>query len=261
MKMYGELADWWPLISAPADYADEARDAVRFIRDAAKIPVRTLLELGSGGGNNASHLKRSFRLTLVEPSEGMRRVSRALNPDCEHLAGDMRTVRLGRLFDAVMVHDAIMYMRPEADLRAAIATVAAHLRPGGVAYLTPDFTAETFRPGTGHGGHDERPTRGGRFRAARYLEWTLPPTHPRRTEYSVHYAFLLRERDGSLRTAHDTHREGLYPRRTWLRLLREEGLVPRRATRVEDGRKYDVFLARKPVVIGGASRRTRRPSG
>jgi hypothetical protein len=46
-------------------------------------------------------------MTLVEPSVGMLAVSRALNPDLEHVQGDMRTVRLGRHFDAVFVHDAI----------------------------------------------------------------------------------------------------------------------------------------------------------
>lgn len=41
-----------------------------------------MLELGSGGGNNASHLKRHAAMTLVEPAPGMRTVSAALNPDC-----------------------------------------------------------------------------------------------------------------------------------------------------------------------------------
>jgi trans-aconitate methyltransferase len=72
--------------------------------------VREVLELGSGGGNNASHMKRAFAMILVEPSDGMREISRRLNPECEHRSGDMRTVRLDRTFDAVFVHDAIMYM-------------------------------------------------------------------------------------------------------------------------------------------------------
>ena len=40
----------------------------------------------------------------------MLELSRTLNPDCEHLEGDMRTLRLGRTFDAVLIHDAVMYM-------------------------------------------------------------------------------------------------------------------------------------------------------
>src|SRR5918992_3356639 len=125
------------------------------IRAASRGPVREVLELGSGGGNNASHMKRAFAMTLVEPSDGMREISRKLNPECEHTPGDMRTVRLDRTFDAVFVHDAIMYMTTEDDLRTALTTVAVHLAPGGVALVAPDATTETFREATEHGGGDE----------------------------------------------------------------------------------------------------------
>ncbi len=44
-----------------------------------------------------------FTMTLVDPSEQMIAGSRQLNPECEHLCGDMRAVRLGRDFHAVLV--------------------------------------------------------------------------------------------------------------------------------------------------------------
>ena len=81
----------------------------------------------------------------------------------------MRTLRLGRTFDAVLVHDAVMYMTTEADLRQAIETAYVHVRPGGVAVFAPDFVKETFKPSTDHGGHD------GDGRALRYLEWSFDP--------------------------------------------------------------------------------------
>src|SRR5688572_31425909 len=91
-KLYTELADWWPLLSAPAEYEEEARFYERALVNACVGASRTLLELGSGGGNNASFLKQRFDLVLVDRSPGMLRVSRALNPECEHVEGDMRTV-------------------------------------------------------------------------------------------------------------------------------------------------------------------------
>jgi len=236
-QMYDGLADWWPAISPPAEYAEEAALYVGMIRDAARRPVREVLELGSGGGNNASHMKRAFAMTLVEPSDGMRKVSRALNPECEHVPGDMRTVRLGRAFDAVFVHDAIMYMTTEDDLRAALSTVAAHLEPGGVALVVPDATTETFQEAIEHGGGEEV---GGR--RARYLMWTLPPELGG-TSYETHYAFLLREPDGSVRAVHDVHGEGLFSRATWLRLFGEVGLVAEFAQRKIEGEEYDSFIA------------------
>src|SRR5947199_313515 len=80
------------------------------------VPVHEVLELGSGGGHNAVHLKARFTMTLVDLSAGMLDMSRRLNPECEHHQGDMRTVRLGRTFDAVFVHDAVDYMLTEDDL-------------------------------------------------------------------------------------------------------------------------------------------------
>lgn len=244
MKLYEELADWWPLVSAPADYAEEAAEYLRLFRSAATGPLREVLELGSGGGNNASHLKREFKLTLVDPSEGMRKVSRALNPECEHLPGDMRTVRLGRVFDAVFVHDAVEYMTTEADLRAALETVSIHLRPGGVAQVAPDATTETFAPGESVEGGDEPPGPDGRSRSVRYLMWTLP-LEPGSTVSAVHFSLLLRERDGSVRAVHDVHHFGVFSRAAWLRLFDEVGLDARLEPRTIEGTQYDTFVAIK----------------
>src|SRR2546425_9440594 len=124
-KLYGELASWFHLLSSPPDYAEEAEFARSLIGNA-----QTVLELGSGGGNNASHLKAHFKMTLVDLSEGMLDLSRKLNPECEHIQADMKTLRLCRLFDGVLVHDAIMYMTTETDLRRAIETAYVHCKPG-----------------------------------------------------------------------------------------------------------------------------------
>ena len=105
--LYRDLASWWPLLSRPEEYAEEAAFAASLLRT-AKPPTRTVLELGSGGGNNAFHLKRDFEMTLVDLSDDMLAVSRELNPECEHVLGDMRKLRLDRTFDVVFVHDAIV---------------------------------------------------------------------------------------------------------------------------------------------------------
>ena len=88
-RFYGELAAWWPLISPPEEYAEEAAFAAALLRSAS-IPVREVLELGSGGESNAVHLKADFAVTLVDVSEPMLEVSRALNPECAHACGDIR---------------------------------------------------------------------------------------------------------------------------------------------------------------------------
>jgi len=237
-KLYGELSSWFHLLSDPADYAEEAEFARGLMVESCSAPPETLLELGSGGGNNASHLKAHFKLMLVDLSPGMLDLSRTINPDCEHIQGDMKTIRLGRTFDMVLIHDAIMYMTSEDDLRQAIETAFAHCRPGGAALFMPDVIRETFVSLTTHGGHDST---GGDGRAIRYIEWTFD-ANPSDTTYTVDFAYLLRERNGPVRVVHDTHVFGIFLRETWLQLLREAGFEPRA---VADPWGREVFVCKK----------------
>src|SRR5260370_16985190 len=96
MKLYGDLAEWWPIFSAPEDYKEEADFVARALTQSGAPRPRSVLELGSGGGNSAFHLKKRFAMTLVDLSPQMLAVSRARNPECEHLEGDIPTGPLGQ---------------------------------------------------------------------------------------------------------------------------------------------------------------------
>ncbi|MEZ5398073.1 MAG: class I SAM-dependent methyltransferase [Bryobacteraceae bacterium] len=221
MKLYGELAAWWPLFSAPGEYEEEAAAYAHHLAATGDGPAETLVEFGAGGGNNAWFLKRRFRsVTLVDISPAMIDVSSRLNPDCEHAAGDMRTARLGRQFDRVFIHDAVCYMTTLDDLRQAVETAYLHCRPGGGALFAPDYTRETFEPSTDCGGAD------GDGRALRYLEWVHAPAADE-SVYRVDYVVVLREANGAVRVERDEHVEGLFARDEWLAVLRGVGFVPR----------------------------------
>jgi SAM-dependent methyltransferase len=241
-KLYDQLSSWWPLLSPPAEYAEEAEFYAGNLLATGSQPARTLLELGSGGGNNASYLKKQFTMTLVDRSPGMLALSCALNPECEHVQGDMRTVRLGRQFDRVFIHDAVAYMTTLSDLRKTIESAFAHCRPGGAALFAPDHVRENFRSGTDHGGSD------GEHRGLRYLEWTWDP-NPADSTYIVDYAYMLRESDGAIRVEHDRHIEGLFVRSEWLQLLTDAGFQPRNMpfdhSELEPG-SYEIFIGVKP---------------
>jgi SAM-dependent methyltransferase len=166
-------------------------------------------------------MKRRFeQLTLVDRSPGMLEVSRSLNPECEHLVGDMRDVRLGRLFDCVFVHDAICYATSETDLQRVIGTAYSHCEPGGAALFAPDFVRENFSASTDHGGED-----GDDGRGLRFLEWAWDPD-PTDTTYQVEYALVLREPDGEVRVRHDRHLEGLFAIAVWMDILRRADFRP-----------------------------------
>jgi len=236
-KLYAELAAWWPLVSDPAEYAEEAAFFLPLLADVIARPPVTLLELGSGGGSNALYLKTSFAaVTLIDLSPQMLAVSRQLNPDCEHQAGDMRTLRLGREFDVVFVHDAIEYMTSSAELRQAFETAFVHCKSGGMALFVPDTVRETFAASTDQGGQD------GEGRSLRYFEWSYDPDASDST-YITDYVFLFREGQQPAQVEHDQHVLGLFSRDDWLRLLAETGF---QAEFVIDPYDRHVFVARKP---------------
>jgi SAM-dependent methyltransferase len=237
LKLYRELATWWPLLSPPEDYADEAERFWRLLSEVGLPSSPSLLELGCGGGSNAFYLKKHFaHLTLTDVSPHMLAVSRVLNPDCDHLQGDMRMLRLGRVFDAVFIHDAIDYMTTPHDLRQAMETAFAHCTAGGVALFVPDHVRETFQPSTDHGGRD------GAGRALRYLEWAYDPD-ANDTTYVVEFAYFLREANQPVRVEHEQHIHGLFPRAEWFRLFTAVGF---QAEIVRDQYERDIFVARRP---------------
>ncbi len=242
--MYTDNAPWFHALTAPEEYAEEAEIYRREIFSASHIPVREVLELGSGGGNNASHLKKHFQMTLVDLSPEMLAISRALNPECEHLQGDMRAVRLERQFDAVFIHDAVMYMTSLEDLRQAIVDCLT-CTASRVAWrcLHRIASKRLFVPSTDHGGHDRE------GRSMRYLEWNWDPD-PTDTTFIADFAYLLRQPDGSIRCEHDRHTLGLFPRADWLRLLEETGFTahvrPFDHSEVEPG-MTEIFIGVKPT--------------
>lgn len=240
MKMpllYRNLASWWHLFSSPADYRTETRPFRRLLLSHGSAPANTVLEMGSGGGNNAFYLKKWFDMTLLDRSTGMLKSSRRINPECEHLEGDMRTTRLDRTFDRVFIHDAIMHMTSERELARALRTAFVHTRPRGATLVAPDCTRESYSSLTHHGGND------GKDRSLRYLEWNFDPD-PDDTRYEVHFAYMLRDARGRVRTHHDVHEFGVFPKSTWLRALRQAGF---RARCIDDPvLRRDVFVGVRP---------------
>ena len=177
----------------------------------------------------------------------MLELSRSLNPDCRHVEGDMRWVRLGETFDAVFVHDAVAYITTEADLAATVATARGHCRPGGVALFVPTTSPSGSGPGPSSGGHD------GPDRALRYVEWVWDPD-PDDTTYVVDFAYLLRDETGAVRCEQDRHVCGLFPRATWLKLIEAAGF--RTSTHVaQDDPDLPIEVLRRPRLEFAPMRR------
>jgi SAM-dependent methyltransferase len=237
MRLYSELAGWWPLLSPPIHYVEEARDLLPLLLEGDDGGSRrTLLELGSGGGSLAFHLKDHFTLTLTDRSAEMLAVNKGVNPEAEHIVGDMMTLDLGRLFDRVLIHDAIMYATDPEAVRATLGNAARHCRAGGRMVVVPDCVRETFEPSTECGGED-----GADGRGLRYLMWTWD-ADPTDHVYEVEFAFLLRDPSGRVTVERDSHKDGCFPRADWLKWFGEAGFDARIHF---DPWKRDVFVGVK----------------
>lgn len=239
-RLYGDLAWLWPYLSDPADYAREATYWRRALRRRLGRGRHSLLELGVGGGSNLSHLTAHYDATAVDLSEAMLDHSRRLNPGVEHLLGDMRSVRLGRTFDAVLIHDALDHLTTERDLRRTFATAAAHLEPGGLLVIAPYWYRDGFRPP-----YVEHTTRADARCEVTYVEYTWDP-NPRDTKIEAVFSYFIR-RGGSLVVERDRLEFGIFPMRTWLGLLREAGFTVERDPYpvADDGRELWLLVGRK----------------
>ena len=219
-RLYRDLAWLWPIFSPPAEYAEDAGHWRAALRARLGPGRHSLLELGCGGGHTLSHLTADFSLTAADLSPDMLALSAALNPGVIHYRGDMRTIRLGRAFAAILIHDAIDYMLTAADLRAVFATAKAHLEPGGILLISPDYFRETFAGPTVQ--HWIRPSANLDLTV---IEYCYDPD-PADTTIESLFFFLLREAGGDLRVEQDRHSTGLFPSDLWLQLLTDAGFAP-----------------------------------
>lgn len=203
---YNELAWTEDLLSDPSDYEDEAAVYIALIKQNSLHTPGTLLHLGCGAGGHDAFFKQHFAVTGVDMSPGMLDRARLRHPEIEYIEGDMRTIRLGRAFDAVAIPESIDYMSSLSELRMAIATAVAHLKPGGV-LLVVGKTREIFKENnfayTG-----EREDLHVTVLENNYINRYRPDT------YEAALVYLIRWKDDlTIRT--ETHVLGLFSQKAW----------------------------------------------
>jgi SAM-dependent methyltransferase len=218
MRLYAELAQYWELLSPLGEHEEEAALIFGLLSSSAD-PMESLLELGSGTGAVAHFLPSHIQATLVDRSESMLTISRQRSPRHRHLCADLLTLSLPEQFDVVLMHDAVMYLQSEDELRRALTIAKAHCRPGGTLLFLPDLMREDFHSGhTLVGGSDQGDV------GARLTEWHWDPD-PEDDLFRVEFSLMLREK-GSVRTIHESHTMSFFSRTRWTALLVELGLEP-----------------------------------
>lgn len=246
-RLYGDLAWIWPIMSPPEEYVEEAETFASVIRAHARRDVRTLLHLACGGGHVDNRLKEEFEITGVDLSNNMLGLARALNPEVEYVAGDVRTMRLGRTFDAVFIDDGIVYMLTQDDLRSAFRTAFEHLRPGGVMLTYVESVPETFEQNK-----TQCTKRSSGDTDVVYVENMYDP-NPADTTYETTFIYIVR-RGGKLVVETDLHVCGIFPLDAWRTGLRDTGFDVEELTfghsTFPEGFSHPMFVCLRPEHAG-----------
>ena len=135
MTVFADYSRYYNLLYADKDYAGEVGFIEGLIRE-YKPGAKSILDLGCGTGRHASFLAdRNYRVHGVDMSEEMLLVaSQVKRPDgLTFSRGDVRSIRLGRKFDAVIsLFHVMCYQTTNEDLKKAFLTAYEHLDKDGI---------------------------------------------------------------------------------------------------------------------------------
>lgn len=225
--VFDAYAAYYDLLYREKDYQGEV-DYLAGLLARHAPGASSLLELGCGTGAHALHFAMlglatrgiDLSTTMVERA---RALANAQRPDVrgrmQFEVGDARTWRSDGRFDAVMsLFHVFSYQVADADIRATIATAAAHLRPDGV--LIADFW---HGPGVEAIGPEER-HRVLEHDGVRVTRHAVPHHDVASRRVDVAYDMVVEDlaRGGSERIR-ETHRMRYFHREELERWLREAG--------------------------------------
>lgn len=249
-RLYTDLAWLWPHLSPPDHYTAEAAhlDALltEHLGPSTESTPHRILELGAGGGHTLVHLDTRggqggrHHTIAADLSPQMLAHAAQLIPGLSTHADDMRTMRLGETFDAVLIHDAIDYLITEDDLAKTFATAKAHLRPGGLLFVAPTYLKETFDDNEvaddGTTINDDQLT---------YFTYVHDPD-PTDTTFEMILLYLIRNlKTRKVQVIEDRHTLGLFAYETWTTLMEQAGFDVQPIDPTEDA-AWELFLGKSP---------------
>jgi SAM-dependent methyltransferase len=201
------------------DYPAEAAELHRLIQEACP-GAKTLLDVACGTGAHLVEMQRWYAVEGVDLSPAMLAVARTRLPGVSLREADMRALELGRTFDAVTcLFSSIGYMTDRAEMRSAIARLAAHVAPGGVlivdGWVRPAEWRDHFRPEHPDVAHDDEVT---------VVRLAFSRRNGSITELEMHH---LVQTDGGIEYFTETHRLRLTETDDYVAAVSDAGLKAR----------------------------------
>ncbi len=145
--MFKKSARFYDAIYSNKDYESESKRVHALITE--RCPdARTLLDVACGTGSHMRYLKADYEVEGLDVNPDMVRIARQRHPDVAIHEADMVRFDLDKHFDAVIcLFSSIAYVGTVNSLHRAVATMAAHVRPGGVLIVEPWVSPDVWESG------------------------------------------------------------------------------------------------------------------
>jgi SAM-dependent methyltransferase len=129
-----------------AEYAPEAARVKELLTRHGAPAGADLLVLACGTGGHIPYFRDDYNVSGLDLSEDMLGLARKKFPEVSFHCGNLIDFKLDADFDAmVCLYGSIGFVKTVENLRAAMRRIAAHLRPDGLALITPWSTVEDFQ--------------------------------------------------------------------------------------------------------------------
>jgi SAM-dependent methyltransferase len=149
--MFSKSQRYYDALYSWKDYAQEAAHVKRLIAAHKRSDGNALLDVACGTGGHVPYLRDNFAYEGLDLDPGMLAIARERFPDVVFHHDDMANFALDHQFDVVTcLFSSIGNVKTKPRLRQAIATLAGHLRPGGILLVGAFFAPDEWIPGHPH---------------------------------------------------------------------------------------------------------------
>ncbi len=128
------------------EYAPEAARVKALLTRHGIVSQADLLVLACGTGGHIPYFKDDYHVSGLDLSEDMLNLAREKFPGIRFHLGNLIDFKLDSDFDAMIcLYGSIGFVKTMDNLRASMKRISAHLRPDGLALITPWSTVEDFQ--------------------------------------------------------------------------------------------------------------------
>lgn len=212
--MFTKTAGFYDAIYSFKDYEGASRTLTKLIQTLDPA-AKSLLDVGCGTGRHLQFLSENFDASGFDLDAGLIKEARKRNPGLALHVADMTNFDLGQKYDVITcLFSAIAYVETVERMRASIACMARHLRPGGLLIIEPWFSPDTYWHGHLTGNfHDEPDLK---------ISWIY--LNGREDDVSVLRIFYTVGSAQGVEQFEEVHRMGLFTDDDYRAALRDAGL-------------------------------------